>query len=173
MAWCRPLTSCGIRGHQWVFSAHHIVLHDDEGGLGAKRRCSFVSGRQVTGVRRHVPVFRLLTPACLKTFAPMMFFHIVRLAMGLRGKSNLRRCNEAVSLPGFFASDSASDYCTRDGCEIVPRRKFFTPDASHVSIVPRMIVKPCTSCPSSPGLNGLVSDTMFPFLVFTSLRVSL
>ena len=69
--------------------------------------------------------------------------------------------------------------CTHDGCEIVPLRKFFTPDC--VSCFDRSsddceaMYKQWASCPSSSGLNGAwhVSDTICQFLVLASLRISL
>ena len=148
MAWCRPLAFSGIRGHRWVFSAPHLVVSCTmTQGVGAKPRCSFVSGRQVTGVRWHVPGFRLLTPGCRKTFTPMMLFPHRSIGDG----SSRQVQSQAVQRSRVLARVLRVRF--RLGFPIAPvmgarscahessSRQF----ACHVSIVPRMIAKPCTS----------------------------
>ena len=183
MAWCRPLTFSRICGHRWVFlsSSPCGILHDDVGGLGAKPRCSFVSR---TSSDRCAMARSWFSAAHARVPEDIHTHDVVPTSFDWRRVFAASPISGGVTKPcpcwGSSRQIAAriSD-CTRDGCEIVPLRKFFTPDC--VSCFDRSsddcdaVYKQRESCPSSPGLNGawLVSETTSQFLVFASLRVSL
>ena len=179
MAWCRPLTFSGIRGHRMVFlsSSPCGILHDDAGGWSeaSLQFCLQTSSDRCAMARSWFSAAHARVPEDIHTHdvVPTSFdWRRVFAASPISGGAT-QPCpcrGSSRQIPPRISD------CTRDGCEIVPPRKFFTPDC--VSCFDRSsddceaVFKQWASCPSSTGLNG-VSDTTSQFLVFASLRVSL